>query len=209
MESDAYWTAVTRLRLRLADLLESLEPEEWDHPSLCAGWRVRDVAGHLSLVPTVTVREMAAAAPRAGFHPDRINTLLARRYGAAEPAAIVERIRSHASDRTTAWALSTKNALFDIEVHGQDVAVPLGREFPVPPEDALLGLERVWAMGWPFRARHRYGHLALRATDAEWSAGEGPELRGPALALLLLLTGRGDTAVPDLEGPGLDALALA
>ena len=209
MDADAYWTAVAGLRLRLADLLETLAPEEWDHPSLCAGWRVRDVAGHLSLVPTITVREMAAAAPRAGFHPDRINTLLARRFGAAEPAAIVARIRDHAHDRTTAWALSTSNSLFDIEVHSQDIAVPLGRDFPVPPDDAVLGLDRVWEMGWPFRARRRFGHVALRATDAEWSVGDGPEVHGPALALLLLLTGRGATAAPSLEGPGLAALALA
>jgi uncharacterized protein (TIGR03083 family) len=209
MQDDTYWAAVTRLRLQLADLLETLAPEEWDHPSLCAGWRVRDVAGHLSLVPTVTVREMAAVAPRAGFDPDRINTALARKYGAADPGAIVARIRDHAHGRRTAWALSTANSLFDIEVHGHDIAVPLGREFPVPPDDTVLGLERVWAMGWPFRARKRYGHLALRATDADWAAGEGPEVRGPALALLLLLTGRGTTAAPSLEGPGLEVLALA
>src|SRR5690242_14314958 len=79
MQDDTYWAAVTRLRLRLADLLETLSPEDWEHPSLCTGWRVRDVAGHLALVPTITVREMAAAAPHARFDPDRINTHLARR----------------------------------------------------------------------------------------------------------------------------------
>lgn len=209
MQDDAYWDAVVRLRLRLADFLETLAPADWDRPSLCAGWRVRDVAGHLSLVTTITVREMAAAAPRARFDPDRINTDLARKYGEAEPAAIVARIRDHAHERRTAWALSTANSLFDIEVHSQDIAVPLGRDFDVAPGDAVLGLERVWAMGWPFRARKRFGHLALRATDAEWAAGDGPEVRGPALALLLLLTGRGATAATALEGPGLETLALA
>lgn len=209
MDPDAYWAAVSRLRLRLADLLETLGPEEWDHPSLCAGWKVRDVAGHLSLVPTITVREMAAAAPRARFDPDRINTDLARKYGAAAPDEIVDRIRRHAADRTTAWALSTANSLFDIEVHSQDIALPLGRTFAVAPDDTVPGLERVWTMGWPFRARRRFGHLALRATDADWAAGDGPEVRGPALALLLLLTGRGATAAPDLSGPGVELLALA
>ncbi|MET0954878.1 MAG: maleylpyruvate isomerase N-terminal domain-containing protein, partial [Cryobacterium sp.] len=30
----------------VADLLATLTPEQWESQSLCAGWRVRDVAGH-------------------------------------------------------------------------------------------------------------------------------------------------------------------
>src|SRR3954452_24436577 len=75
---ERHWTAVTSMRLAVADLLEELEPAEWERPSLCAGGRVRDVAGHVSLVPTVTTWELLRAAPRAGFDPNRINTRLAR-----------------------------------------------------------------------------------------------------------------------------------
>ena len=48
---EAYWSAVTQMRLTVATLLDGLAPDEWDQPSLCPDWRVRDVAGHLSLVP--------------------------------------------------------------------------------------------------------------------------------------------------------------
>ena len=206
-DRDAYWTSVEEMRLEIAELLDRLAPEEWDRPSLCEGWRVRDVAGHLSLVTTITTGEMLRTAPRAGFNPHRINTLLARRYGDLPAAAIVARLREHAGDRRTARVLDVRDSLFDVVVHSQDIAVPLGRSIDVPVESARRGLDRVWDLGWPFRAQRRLAGLTLRATDTDWTVGSGPEVEGTALALLLLLTGRTRTAEPLLSGAGVAALA--
>ena len=202
MDED-YWSAVRRMRLAIADLLDALAPDEWEHPSLCRGWRVRAVAGHLALVPTITLRELVSAAPGARFDPNRINTLLAIRYGSRPREEIVRSLRDHAGDRRTARMLSTRNSLFDIVVHSQDIAVPLGRDFPVPVEFTVRGLDRVWVMGWPFHARRRLRGLTLTATDTDWTVGTGPEVSGPALALLLLLTGRTSTVIDSLHGPGV------
>lgn len=200
---EEYWRAVRAVRLGVADLLGTLAAEEWDAPSLCQGWRVRDVAGHLSLVPTITTGELLAAGPRAGFNMHRINTDLARRYGARSPEELLVHLRANAGTRRTARALDTRNSLFDVIVHGQDIAIPLGRQFAVPPEYTRMGLERVWAMGFPFRAARRLAGLRLQATDIDWAVGSGPQVTGPALSLLLLLTGRTSTAVQTLNGPGL------
>src|SRR3712207_2012737 len=195
-----YWSAVRTMRLAVADLLESLAASEWDAPSLCDGWRVRDVAGHLSIVPTITTWDLVAAAPRARFDPNRVNTLLALRHGSRPPAEILEHLRRHADRQRTARVLDTRNSLFDVIVHSQDIALPLGRTLDVPPEYTRLGLQRVWEMGWPFNARKRLGGLTLRASDTDWTEGAGPEVTGPALALLLLLTGRVDAARGALTG---------
>ena len=87
-------------------------------------------------------------------------------------------------------------------MHSQDIALPLGRDFPVPVTLAHRGLQRVWGMGWPFRARKRLAGVTLRATDTDWRVGDGPEVSGPALALLLLLTGREEAAAGNLRGLG-------
>ena len=195
-----FWVAVRTMRLAVADLLAALEPAEWDAPSLCRGWRVRDVAGHLSIIPTLTTWDLVAAAPRAGFNPNRINTVLAVRHGSRAPGAILDQLRTHASGQRTARLLDTRDALFDVIVHSQDIALPLGRTVDVPPEYSRLGLQRVWEMGWPFNARKRLSGLRLRATDTDWTVGAGPEVTGPALALLLLLTGRDDAARDSLSG---------
>ncbi|MGW1748965.1 hypothetical protein ACWCRD_25800 [Streptomyces sp. NPDC002092] len=86
--------------------------------------------------------------------------------------------------------LDTRNALFDAIVHSQDIALPLTRQLPVPAEHSRQALRRVWAMGWPSHAERRLAGFALRATDTDWAVGAGPEIAGPALALLLLSTGR-------------------
>ena len=206
MQDDDYWSRVATLRLRIADLLEALEPAEWERGSLCEGWRVRDVAGHLSLVPTVTTGQLLAAGPRNAFDLNRINTHFARRYGRLPTTELVDRIRHHAGTRRTAMILDTRNSLFDLVVHAQDITRPLGRGFAVDPEDARLGLARVWAMGFPFNARRRLAGLTLTATDTDWSVGEGPEVRGDALSLLMALTGRADVVADRLDGPGTGSL---
>jgi hypothetical protein len=77
----------------------------------------------------------------------------------------------------------------------------------MPLDAAREGAERVWRMGWPFWARRRLHGLHLSATDVDWSAGEGVEIRGPVQALLLLLTDRTAAALPQLSGPGMTQLA--
>jgi uncharacterized protein (TIGR03083 family) len=203
---EEYWSAVRTVRLDVADLLESLSAAEWDAPSLCRGWRVRDVAGHLSIIPTITSWELLSAAPRVGFNLHRVNTRVAIRHGSRPPEEILGRLRAHAGDRRTARLLDTRDSLFDVIVHSQDISLPLGRSFPVPAEYTRRGLDRVWAMGWPFKAARRLAGVTVRATDTDWTAGSGPEVAGPALSLLLLLTGRTSTALPTLEGPGVAAV---
>ena len=206
---DEYWASVSALRLDIADLLESLTPAEWEAPSLCEGWRVRDVAGHVALVPTVTTWQMVSVSPRAAFNPHRINTLLARRQGARPTPAIISTLRANANRRGTAKVLDSRDALFDVIVHSQDIAIPLGREFPVPVSAVRDALERVWSMGWPFHAKRRFKGVALRATDSDWAVGSGREIAGDSLTLLLLLTGRTSTAVGELHGPGVAGLQVS
>jgi uncharacterized protein (TIGR03083 family) len=122
------------------------------------------------------------------------------RLGLKEPAfgVLGRPIRDHADERGTAKVLDTRNSLFDAIVHSQDIAIPVGRDFPVPVESTREGLQRVWAMGWPFHAQRKLAGVTLRATDTDWTVGAGPEVAGTALSLLLLLTGRTSTVVDSL-----------
>jgi uncharacterized protein (TIGR03083 family) len=206
---DGYWSAVRSVRLGVADLLESLPAEDWDAPSLCREWRIRDVAGHLALVPTLSTWDLVAAAPHAGFNPHRSNTHRAIRCGSREREEILADLRAHAGDRRNAKVLDGRDSLFDVIVHSQDIAVPAGRDFAVPADYTSRGLQRVWDMGWPFHARRRLNHVTLRATDTEWTVGAGPEVAGTALDLLLLLTGRTATSLRRLEGAGVATLPLS
>jgi len=72
-----------------------------------------------------------------------------------------------------------RNILFDILVHGQDIALPLGLRRDMPVEAARAGATRVWTMGWPFWANRRLRGFRLTATDTTWTSGKGADIRGP------------------------------
>ena len=57
-EMDDVWAAVAAERVALADLLDQIDDAAWSRPSLCGGWTVRDVVGHL-----VVLAEAKALSP--------------------------------------------------------------------------------------------------------------------------------------------------
>jgi uncharacterized protein (TIGR03083 family) len=208
MDREQSWQVITEQRLGLAQLLEGLSDAEWEQPSLCAGWRVRDVAAHVAMAPQVPgVGSMLADALRARGSLHRLNHDVAVRHAARPTSAIVDELRLYADSRRLPVVTNYRNIFFDVLVHAQDIAIPLGRDYPMPYEAARVGASRVWTMGWPFWARRRLRGVRLRATDTDWSAGAGIELRGPIRMLLLLLTGRTATALPHLSGPGAHTIA--
>ncbi|HST71985.1 MAG TPA: maleylpyruvate isomerase family mycothiol-dependent enzyme [Kocuria rosea] len=206
MDRDAVWNAIQQERAALADLLETLTPEEWEHPTLCPGWAVRDVAAHVISSPQVGVADLIVILWRGRGNFDRSMYLDARSRGRQPVEAIVADYRRLEGSRRHPVTTSIREPLVDVLVHTQDIALPLGRRHPMPPEAARTAAERVWSMSFPFRARRRLRGLSLVATDVDWRVGRGPEVRGPMEALLLLLTGR-TAALGRLEGPGTSRLA--
>jgi uncharacterized protein (TIGR03083 family) len=209
MDREDSWRVIEEQRLVLADLLAGLSDVEWGRPSLCEGWRVRDVAAHVAMAPQVPgVAFMVTEAVRARGSYHRLNHDVAVRHAdARSTGAIVAELREHAASRRLPAVTNYRNILFDTLVHVQDVAIPLGKHRPMPPDAASAGASRVWEMGWPFWARRRLRGLRLTATDMAWSAGDGAEVSGPIEAILLLLTGRTGVALPRLTGAGTERLA--
>jgi uncharacterized protein (TIGR03083 family) len=198
MDREESWQVIAEQRRQLAELLGGLTAAEWEAPSLCAGWRVRDVAAHVALAPQPPgLWAMTADAVRAGGRFHRLNHDVSVRHAQRPVADLVDELRRYADSRRLPFVTNYRNILFDTLVHTQDIALPLGRQVRMPPVAAAAAATRVWRMGWPFWARRRLRGVRLVATDVDWSAGAGPELAGPIDALLLLLTGR-DAALPRL-----------
>lgn len=202
MDEETSWTVITEQRLALADLLDGLTAQEWERPSLCDAWRIRDVAAHVAMAPQPPpLAVLLGTAIRARGDFDRINHDLAVRHAPGPPHEIAAQLRRHAASRRLPVVTNYRNIVVDVLVHGQDIAVPLGRDLPMPIVAARAAADRVWTMGWPFHARRRLRGVRLTATDTDWSAGAGDDVTGPIDALLLLLTGRTTTAWPRLTGP--------
>jgi uncharacterized protein (TIGR03083 family) len=193
-------------------LLHQLGDEEWDSPSLCAGWRVRDVIGHMLYGHTTPFRRVVAGALR--FRGDVHKTSLTVSKELADtcsPAQLRQRwdrelIAEHAR-RGLGRVVRTPDGFLDHLIHHQDIRRPLGRPRAVPEGRLLAALELVPRTHTPiFGTRNKVRGLKLEATDVGWSAGDGPLVAGSGEAIVLAAAGR-PAALADLTGDGVAVLA--
>ena len=208
MNRDQIWQAIDAQRTSLTSLLEHLADDEWLQPSLCAGWTVRDVAAHLTLQqlgPGATLGMMfkwQGSLDRTIQHVARLRavTLTTRQ--------IIAEIRGTIGSRRHTFGVTYLEILTDILVHSQDIALPLGRRLGIPPDAAAVAASRVLSMRWPppLPSARKMAGIRLSATDTSWSAGDGPEVRAPMAALLLVCCGR-LAALPQLSGEAAPDLA--
>jgi uncharacterized protein (TIGR03083 family) len=197
MERREVWRHTVDQRVALEEVLRDLCPEEWDHDSMCAGWRVRDVAAHLISGPQMRVANTARAMGGAWRGYNGMILLDGRRRGGAPVADILAQYERWARVPRGPITVTHVEPLIDAIVHTQDVARPLGRTVPVPPEAAAVAADRVRALAFLFGTRRFLSGVRMVATDTDWVRGRGPEVRAPMLDLLLLCAGR---PVPDHAG---------
>ncbi|MBD7995834.1 maleylpyruvate isomerase family mycothiol-dependent enzyme [Arthrobacter sp. Sa2CUA1] len=199
--NDQLWHWIHSERRRLLSLLESLSAAQWSAASLCAGWSVTEVAAHVASSAGSRPIDVVRAMMRGHGNFNRAIYLEGRRLGARGPAAVLAELRRFDGSLSHPLFTTRWDPLVDVLVHGQDIALPLGLDLPMPPQAAAAAAGHVWSTPFPFRARHRLRGLRLAATDADWSAGSGAAVHGPISALLLLMTGR-TAQLAQLEGEG-------
>jgi uncharacterized protein (TIGR03083 family) len=198
------WRVIDEERSTLADLLEELGDDEWGRPSLCAAWRVRDVAAHLTLAH-MSWGPAAVELVRAGGGFNRMIRDSALRQARLPVEELPLRIRAMVGSRRKAPGVTPLEPMLDVIVHGQDITVPLGRHRPVPKGPAAVAATRAWQKNWPFRTQRRLHGVQLVATDLPWTVGSGPAVHAPIADLLLLVTGR-PVDLARFGGAGIEAL---
>lgn len=184
----------------MADFLASLRPEQWDQPSLCTGWRVRDVAAHVVSYEEHDWDDVIRRVRRAHFRPRRVNEVALAEYAALDPEELVEFLRNHLTPQGATRRFGGRVGLVDALIHHQDMRRPLGMRREIPSERLLCALPFA-VTAPPLRGFWHARGVRLIATDLDWSRGRGPEARGPAEAVLMVLAGRRGVA-PELIGPG-------
>lgn len=205
---DQIWQAIDAQRTSLTDLLEHLADDEWLQPSLCAGWTVRDVAAHLTLQQLGPGATLGMMFKWQGSLDRTIQHVARRRAVTLTTRQIIAEIRGMIGSRRHTFGVTYLETLTDILVHSQDIALPLGRRLGMPPEVAAVAASRVLSMRWPppLPSARKMAGIRLSATDTSWSAGDGPEVRAPMAALLLVCCGR-LAALPQLSGEAAPDLA--
>jgi uncharacterized protein (TIGR03083 family) len=138
----------------------------------------------------------------------RANALGVQAARGADPdaagTAVLEQYRRHRQPTGLTAGFGGRIALTDGLIHHQDIRRAIGLPRTVPPERLRAVLPFALTsplLGGLWRVRG----VSLRATDLDWRHGRGPEVTGPAEALLMVMAGRPDP-LPELTGPGLPVL---
>lgn len=198
------WTDIHDERCALLELLESLAPQQWDAPTLCTKWRVRDVVAHLVATTEIKLPAAVWAIARSGFRMNRYIERDALRRGAAPPTQLLASYQAALPRTSYPPGQSPLAMLEDAVIHQIDIRLPLGENRAVPVERMRRVVEYLDGNGF-YPGKKLAQGLRLEATDTDWASGDGPIVEGPVQALALTLSGR-FVAVDQLRGPGLETL---
>ncbi len=177
-------------RREQAEIWARLTPAQWDSPSLCAGWRVREVAAHILMPFRASLPQVLVGMIKARGNFNRLADRAARRDAATLSVEELATLRRDNAEHP--WKPpggGYEGALSHDLIHGLDISVALGLDRAVP----LDRLQRVFA-GTTARQVTYFGvdldGIRLQADDLDWTFGTGEPLTGAAQDLLLVLCGR-------------------
>jgi uncharacterized protein (TIGR03083 family) len=192
-------------RADLAAFLATLSARQWQAPTLCQQWRIRDVVAHVISYDDLDVPGLLTVAARGRFRLGRINAAALARYQTRSPEQLLALLTEHLNPRGLAAALGGRVALAETLIHHQDIRRALGRPRRIPAE-RLLPVLRLAMIAPDIAGPWRIRGIHLAATDLPFTAGAGPQVRGPAEALLMAIAGRRGV-ISELSGPGQSKLA--
>ncbi len=205
MTATSPWPIIHAERAALAADLAGLDDRAWSTPSLCAGWSVRDVLAHMTATAKLTPAGFLAGFVGSGLRFDAMTAKGVARETAGTPADTLAAFR--AQQLATVHPPGSLVAMVgEAIVHGEDIRRPLGITHAYPMVAMLEVADFFAKSDLLIGAKKRIAGLRLQASDAEWSSGSGPVVSGPALSLLLAMTGR-RVALEDCSGQGLPVLS--
>jgi uncharacterized protein (TIGR03083 family) len=175
-------------RTGLVQVLDGLAERDWDQPSLCEGWRIREVVAHITMPYRYSVAAILLAMVRARGKFDVAADRLARRDATDQPpAALLECLRRNVEHRWKPPGGGQLGALSHDVIHGLDITEALALPTVSPPQRFVEVLNSPKLMG-AFKVD--LSPYRLVATDSDYTHGQGWLLRLPAKDLLLIVTGR-------------------
>jgi uncharacterized protein (TIGR03083 family) len=177
-------------RRAFTDVLEGLPEADWNAPSLCSGWRVREVVAHMTMPFRYPGPRFLGELVRSRGNFARMADRIARRDAQVPIGTLLDGWRTNENHPWKPPGGGRMGALTHDVVHGLDITIPLGVEHPVGEPALRVVLEHATT---PLSLKH-FGldltGIRLEADDLDWAVGDGEPLRGRARHLLMVLMDR-------------------
>ena len=204
------YRAMARAELEdISDLLHTFEPAQWDKPTLCAGWNVRHVIGHMCMGSTMNPLVLPIKLVPYKLNVAKASSEESFKYGEEHtPAELLDtfdRVVVAKPKPGLAKVAAANEWFVDKLIHNQDIRRPQGLTRDIPRDRLAAALDALPKIGSFLQSKRNCRGLRFTATDIDHSVGDGSEVKGPAEALILAMSGRSD-GLGQLEGPGVNIL---
>lgn len=176
--------------LGLADLLDGQPKSGWDTPSLCDGWRVREVVAHMTMPVRYSPEQFGAEIQAAGGDVTKFSNTVASRDGALPVDALIGNLRDETLHGWTPPGGGSTGALNHAVIHSLDITVPLDVDRRASDETIRMVLDDLTEGGTHAHFGFDLNGIQLRATDIDWSYGSGTPVTGAAGDLAAFVCGR-------------------
>jgi uncharacterized protein (TIGR03083 family) len=198
------WPAVHSERKSLAGDLGGVAAEQWETPSLCSNWTVRDVVAHMTATAKITPMTFFPKLIGSGFNFPRMQAKDISAESGDSPAETLARFDAVVTSvKHPPGPVDT--VLGETVIHAEDIRRPLGIRHDYPTDDLVRVADFFKGSNLIIGTKRRVAGLTLQATDTDWSHGTGPTVSGPMLSLVMAMTGR-KAVLPDLTGDGVATL---
>jgi uncharacterized protein (TIGR03083 family) len=202
--SNNVWPVIHAERKALAADLRALRDDQWSTASLCSQWTVRDVTAHMTATAKITPAGFFAKLAASGFSFGRLQAKDIATEKGASPADTLARFEAVVtSEKHPPGPAATM--LGETIIHAEDIRRPLGIRHEYPAGAVAQVADFFKGSNLLIGSKRRIDGLRLRATDADWACGSGPEVSGPLMSLVMAMTGR-EAALADLTGEGAGTL---
>ena len=204
MEKRDIWPTIHSERKALAADLGPLGAEAWSTRSLCNEWTVQDLLAHMTATNKITPATFFPKLLASGFNFGRMQKKdIATQRGSSPADTLAGFEAVETSVKHPPGPVDTM--LGETLIHSEDIRRPLGIRHDYPVDAATRVADFFKNSNLIIGAKRRIAGLSLRATDTDWSHGQGQEVSGPVMTLVMAMTGR-KAVLDELTGEGVSEL---
>ncbi len=175
---------------KLAELLENAAPTVWNEPSLCQGWRVREVIAHVTMPARLSVEQFGAELAAAGGDFQTLSNAIAERDADRPIAEHLANLRSAVLADWQPPGGGAIGALNHAVVHSLDVTNAVGLPPAYSPVAGRAILDSLTTDGAAAHFGVDLGAYRLEATDMSWSWGDGKTVSATGAELISMICHR-------------------
>ncbi|MCE9622425.1 MAG: maleylpyruvate isomerase family mycothiol-dependent enzyme [Actinomycetia bacterium] len=169
--------------------LQGLTEAQWATMTVCDPWTVRHLVAHMTALGNQTAPNFFKGMITTGFNFNKFVDKDLRKFNNGSNADVLAGFAKTLTNGKTPPGPKYV-PLGEYMCHGEDIRRAIGSAGKHAEAHVVALAGAYQTTGNPLGGKKRSAGLKLRATDVDWTFGDGPEVAGPGMDLILAMSGR-------------------